>query len=133
MSIGDFVVKSLQSYDYIIEIVGKYGLTQDESRITFDPKGYIERVRDSQKLCPIEHMTLLIDDLIRNLEMDEVVSIKKKYKNVERDFKQIIRKIKINIDPLSGIIDPLTKALKLLEEKYKILNNVPDACYNNKW
>ena len=70
------MVKKLHTYDYIIEKLSRYGPTQGDLRITFDPKGYIERARDSQKLHPIEHRALLIDDLIRNLERDE--AIKKK-------------------------------------------------------
>lgn len=127
MAFGDFVVKTLRSYNCINEKLSIYRLARGESRTAFDPEGYIARARASQKLSPIAHRAVLIDDLIRNLERDEAVSRKEMHRNVERAFEWKLRHRRTNIDLVSGMTDPLSRALKLLEDKDKILSNVPDA------
>lgn len=52
-----------------------YGLTKDEPRVGFDPKGFVSSAKQSQKLSSYEHVPIKQEDLIRNL--DEVQAIDK--------------------------------------------------------
>lgn len=78
----------------------------------------------SQRFKVIEHMPLMIDDFIRNVEREEAIKKKSMLNKVAIEYECKLRRSKINEEILEAIDDPVAKGNKLISHELEILDNV---------
>lgn len=81
LSFGVFIRRTT-SYALLEGKIGYYQLSFSTPREKFDPEGYIQKAQNSQGLDKIEHIPLVNEDIIRNLEREESVRRKELYNKV---------------------------------------------------
>lgn len=85
-----------------------------DARVQFDPEGYIQKAINIQGLKGYEHVPLLKEYFIRNLERKETSQKMELYNKVMSDYNWKFARDMIKHD-IEDITEPLAKAEKLMD------------------